>query len=175
MLTIIIPSMLAAMFGAGIVAGLLTVRKESEAQDAADTYRAIVHRNAISEPVPFASSVAAVNAPGLVQVHPRSQSVPAPSSKSTAPVRSALPAPPSIVKPDDLSVSATSEAPKLPIEMAEAANEAEAEIIIQAWEDGSSMTKTIKSVWGISAGGGAKYKAARARYKHYLSEVTQDA
>ncbi|MEL7523941.1 MAG: hypothetical protein AAGJ80_20365, partial [Cyanobacteria bacterium J06553_1] len=108
----------------------------------------------------------------LVQVQPKRQ---AQQPEPSADVQPALPAPPSVENHHDASVSATSEAPKLPIAMAETATEAEAAIIIQDWEDGLSMTKTIKRVWGISAGGGAKYKAARGRYKHYLSEVKTNA
>ncbi|MEM9151296.1 MAG: hypothetical protein AAGB19_12685 [Cyanobacteria bacterium P01_F01_bin.3] len=80
-----------------------------------------------------------------------------------------------MTKPADLSVSAASEKLELPLQLAEQPTEAEAEVVIESWEAGTSMTKTILHVWGIKAGGGKRYKAARERYKHYLAEVTHHA
>jgi hypothetical protein len=77
-----------------------------------------------------------------------------------------------VQNPSYQAVSTVAEALELPLELAESPNEAEAQIIVERWETGLSMTKTIKEVWGINAGGGLRYKSARARYQHYLNEVT---
>lgn len=149
--------------------GLLTERPESAA---ARTYRNIELRNGTTAPSPWHARTAPINAPGLVEVHPRSHTpAPMPAPPPSLTIQPALPAPVSVAEAPEQAAATASEAPKLPIDFAEAANETEATVIVEMWEQGLSMTKTIKQVWNISAGGGKKYKSARARYQHYISEV----
>jgi hypothetical protein len=166
MLALIVSSLMLTIFGVSFSVGLLSSSRTRADDDAASTWRAIVHRNAISEPIPFAQSVARVNAPGLVQVYPRSQP-PTP----TEPAPTALPAPVSLGNPPVASVSPTSAAPQLPIELADEATDEEREIVLRLWEKGRSMSAIILSVWGIKSGGSQRYAQARARYKFYLAEA----
>lgn len=166
MLTGLIFSSIVTLFGLSFSIGLLSSSRTRADDDAASTWRAIVHRNAITEPIPFATSVARVNAPGLVQVYPRSQQ-PTP----TEPAPTALPAPVSMGKPTVASVSHTSAALQLPLELADEANDEEREVVLRLWESGRSMTAIILSVWGIKSGGSQRYAEARTRYKFYLAEA----
>lgn len=179
-LLILVPTTLAGVFLVSFSVGLLSSSHTTREKDASDTWRAIVHRNAISEPIPFASSVARVNAPGLVQVYSqRNQQMnlpicpqhPEPEPTPTAPIQPALPAPVSIKGPVDASVSAISAARKLPMELADEPNDEERDIVMRLWERGRAMTAIILSVWGIKSGGSARYAAARARYQYYISEA----
>ncbi|MEL7354064.1 MAG: hypothetical protein AAFN38_21760 [Cyanobacteria bacterium J06560_5] len=168
MTTLTILCILSAISGASFLIGFLQDQSAAEDQDAADTFRRIVHRNGVTEVSPWSAAHAPINAPGLVLVQPHTQRPPMPPP----PVQPARPTGPSVAKPDDSPLLVASELPKLPIELADEPTESEAEIIVAWWEDGFSMTKTIKSVWGISSGGGKRYATARARYKHYLSQVS---
>ena len=136
-LSLLIPSAIATVFGVSLAVGLLTSTRTREEKDADATWRNIIHRNTITEPIPFASSVARVNDPGLVQVHPRRDrpsepeptSIPtypypldqaaAPTPTPTADVQPACPAPVSIAPPAEAAASSASAAPKLPMKLAE--------------------------------------------------------
>jgi hypothetical protein len=165
MLTGLILSSIITLFGVSFGVGLLSSSRTQADDDAALTWRAITHRNAITEPIPFASSVSRVNAPGLVQVYPRSQ------QPTPEPAPTPRPAPVSMEKPAVASVSRTSAAPELPLELADEANDEEREVVLRLWESGRSMTAIILSVWGIKSGGSQRYDQARTRYKFYLAEA----
>lgn len=162
-MTFIIPAILISIAAAGVLAGYISGQAQPEQEDAEATVRAIAHRGRVTAPIPFAKSTATVNAPGLVEVQPLSRS----TTHSPAP----LPRSASVASPLQQPPTTASATQQLPIEIAEAANDAEAEIIVSRWEGGESMTKTIFQVWGIRAGGSKAYKAARDRYKSYLSNL----
>lgn len=166
-LALFIPVGLVGVAAVGLCVGLLSASESEREADAALTYRNIIHRGGVTAPIPFTATTSRVNDPGLVQVHPqRTQPQPTAATLPTA-----LPLVASVANPLEQSASAVSEAPKLPLELAEMPNESEAEAVIERWENGLSMTKTIREVWDIRAGGGHRYQSARARYKHYLDEI----
>ncbi|MEO0886807.1 MAG: hypothetical protein AAFY54_12845 [Cyanobacteria bacterium J06648_10] len=164
-MSLIIPTVLLAVAAAGVLASYASAMPTRELTDAENTLRAIAHRRGVSEPIPFAPPTSTVNAPGLVAsmvpVHPLTKT----------PSPDALPRPASVENPLPQTPATVSETEELPIEMAEAANDREAEIIVTRWESGEAMTKTILNVWGVKAGGSTAYKNARTRYKSYLSSL----
>ncbi len=164
-LALFIPVGLLGVTAIGLCVGLLSASESEREADAALTYRNIIHRAGVTAPIPFADTNARVNDPGLVEVHPRRTSPQTPAA--------ALPLAASVANPLDQSIAAISEAPELPLELADSPNEIEAEAVIERWENGLSMTKTIREVWDIRAGGGHRYKSARARYQHYLDQVVK--
>lgn len=88
MLTGLIFLALLLITGSGAVAGALTHNQEVRQAQARETYNYIVLRNGVTEESPFSNLHEPVNAPGLVQVFPRSQTpTPTPPlAASTAPV-----------------------------------------------------------------------------------------
>lgn len=179
-LSFVIYSVLASIFGVSLVVGLCSGSRTRTDQEAADTWRNIVHRNGVTEPIPFAQSSASVNAPGLVRVYPNTQqpkAAPKPLSLATsAPtpgpqVQPVRPAPVSVMERPDKTVSSASAAVKLPMKLADAPCEEERETVLKLHGEGKPMTAVILSVWGAKSGGSKKYKAARERYQFYLAEV----
>ena len=185
-LPLVIYSSLAAIFGVSFVAGLLSSQRSRSDNEAARTWRNITHRNGVTAPIPFASTSAPVNAPGLVRVYPKSQQpepikerelVAATCSPVHTPgpqVQPACPAPVSASNPADGMDSSDSAALKLPMEIAEAASDEEREAVMKLHREGRPMTAVILTVWGAKSGGSKKYKAARDRYMFYIAEVEND-
>ncbi len=168
-LALFIPVGLVGVVAVGLCVGLMSASESEREADAALTYRNIIHRGGVTAPIPFTSTNARVNDPGLVEVHPQ-RTQPQPHTPSPS-LPTALPLAASVANPINQGVSAVSEAPELPLELADSPNETEAEAVIERWENGLSMTKTIREVWDIRAGGGHRYQTARARYRHYLDEI----
>ncbi len=168
-LTLIILTGFTTLSIVGAAVGFLSHRHTSQQASAAKTWRDITHRGGVTAVSPWHSSASRYNAPGLVQVYPRSQQ---PTSNPN--VQPERPAPVSIEKLADESVSATSETEELPLEVADEPNETEKEAVLKRLETGLSQSAIILAVWGAKSGGSAKYKAARERFQHYQSEVAAD-
>ena len=165
---------LVALVGGAV--GALSEQRESRQSAAARTWRDITLRNGVTAESPWHKRESSFNAPGLVRVYPHSQRPHIPESElihthtPQPSVQTARPAPVSIENPVIETDSADSAAPKLPIELADEANETERAAVLRLHAEGKSQTAVILEAWAIKSGGSKKYKLARERYQQYLSE-----
>ena len=131
---------------------------------ASGVWRDVSLRNGVTEPSPFHSTQSSFNAPGLVQVYPRSQVRPAPPHPPSA---SPEPTSTVVVPVDDPS----EELPCAPMELSDPPHEAECARVRRLYQQGMSQTKIISEVWGLSKGGSKKYYEARRRFRAHVADI----
>lgn len=162
---------------AGGVVGLFAHQRDDRQRWASGVWRDVTLRNGVTERSPFHSLTSSFNAPGMVEVLPRSQrpSVPVPADRQVC--GASLPAPSANHEvcntPVDNGFAPLQELPELPIELSYPPHSAEVEICRQAYLRGYSQTRLISSVWGISKGGGPKYAEARRRFRANVRAVAK--
>lgn len=168
---------LLALSAGGAVAGLLEHNRQERQRWASQTWRDVTLRNGVTARSPFHSDKSSFNAPGLVQVYPRSQHhdlpVPVPADEQ---VDNARHRPPSALRevcnnPVRTELTPFEELPELPIELLNPPHIYEGELCRQSYLKGDSQTKTISAVWGISKGGGYKYSEARRRFREHVVDI----
>jgi len=149
----------------GGVAGLYEHDRQKRSKWAAQTWRDVTLRNGVTGKSPFHSDDDSFNAPGMVQVYPRSQvrsASPFPSSDSTAVVERTR-----VTPVEEL----TEELPCAPMELSDPPHEAERARVRRLHQQGLSQTKLIKEVWGLSKGGSKRYYEARRRYRNHIADI----
>lgn len=160
---------------AGGLAGAVANSQTERRRWAVGVWRDVTLRNGVTEPSPFHVPASSFNAPGMVEVFPRSLRPPAPADVSApAPADEQVSArrqrPPSVNgevcnEPVSNGFPPVKELPKLPLELSNPPHGSEIEICRQLYQEGYSQTKLIDRVWGISKGGGFKYNEARRRFR----------
>lgn len=159
--------------------GWATHNRQSSSRWAADAWRGVTHRNGVTGVIPFAPTTARINAPGMVEVFPRSHTperpihawesadIPGDRPRHTSNGNSeVIPT----VRPGDEPVT---ELPCPPLELSTPPDPAERARCRRLYAQGLSQTKLIKEVWGLSKGGGAKYAEARRRFRMHVSDIAR--
>ncbi len=170
---------------AGGLAGAVANSQTERRRWASGVWRDVTLRNGVTEPSPFHAPVSSFNAPGMVEVFPRSMRPPSPAAVSVPmsadeQVSARRLPPPSVNSevcntPVGNGFTPVKELPELPLELSNPPHGAEVEICRQLYQDGYSQTKLIESVWGISKGGGFKYSEARRRFRANVRAIAQPA
>lgn len=166
---------------AGGVAGLCEHSRQKRRRWATQTWRDVTLRNGVTAPSPFHTPHSSFNAPGLVEVFPKSKrtSVPMPVPTPEQ-VPTERPREPSALlevcnPPVTNGFNQEEELPYEPFELTDPPHQAERARVRRLYQSGMSQTKTIKAVWGLSKGGSKKYYEARRRFRLYVSDVARDS
>ena len=158
LIALAIPLVLGAV--AAIIAQV-TPHTKKEDEESADIWRAHKLRGGVSARSPWHSSADVVNIPALVEVQPVSR------RPIHTPVRDDA---------DSATVSSVSATDSAADRSASAAiEETNRNVVLELRSQGLSKTKIIKHIWGVSPGGSAKYKEARAIYESIMSEGETNA
>lgn len=179
--SLVLAALAIATGSAGLVAWI-EKRTTRRTDRASDLWRSIRLRNGVTEPLPWHPATATVNIPGMVEVKPNSvQNSQAPHDwdlASQASVSEARPLLASMTEsPDSTMVRPGSELvnestePKF--EITDPPSDEEKARVQRLFRQGLSQYLIIRKVWGLSKGGGKKYKEARSRYFDYVYPIAQ--
>lgn len=175
----IVAGSLSLMAFIGGAVGYVAHNKQERSRWAAGVWRDVTLRNGVTERSPFHTSDSSFNAPGLVQVFPRSQRpappIPAPTGRQ---VPDACPRPTSVMPMSSTNPVANSSAPTeepddTPLELSNPPHPTERDRVRRLYQNDVSQTKIIKTVWGISKGGGVKYSEARRRFRQHVRDIAK--
>lgn len=164
----------------GVVGALAHSRNERQ-RWASGVWRDVTLRNGVTERSPFHSLTSSFNAPGMVEVFPRSKRPSVPAGVSAdGQVCDERPRSPSAKQTGEENQASNGfalvdELPELPIELSDPAHSAEGDICRKLYQAGYSQTKLIGEVWSIAKGGGYRYSEARRRFRQHVRDIAQPA
>lgn len=169
---------LCAVAAVGAAVGAAGSYRGERERWASQAWRDVTVRGGVSEYSPFHAPESSFNAPGMVEVFPRShrhnqvsQSAAAVVSSERPPVASVTSIPSAtavepLLAPDD-------ELPSTPLELSDPPHEAERARCRRLYSEGMSQTRVINAVWGIPKGGSKKYHEARRRFREHIADIAQ--
>jgi hypothetical protein len=161
----------------GVAVGWSTHNSQQRSKWAAQTWRDVTLRNGVTERSPFHTPTSSFNAPGMVEVFPRSHTPTPPIHPwESAQVPGERPQPTSdSYSTDNPTVhpgeSPEDELPSTPLALSDPPDPAERARCRRLYQQGLSQTKLIKQVWGLSKGGGTKYSEARRRFREHVQDI----
>lgn len=175
----IVAGSLSLMAVIGGAVGYVTHSKQERSRWAAGVWRDVTLRNGVTERSPFHAYESSFNAPGMVEVFPRSHRRTSPIAAPTdEPVHNARPRPTSVLRevcntPVTNGLMPVDEPPTLPLELSDPPHPNERDLCRELYQQDMSQTRIIKTVWGVSKGSGYKYQESRRRFRAHVREIAK--